>query len=63
MGIGVFGVVVQVLNIDCNELRALKIIYKSRLNEEETNIIKTESEILYKIRDKQNVVQFYQVNI
>ncbi|CDW90501.1 protein kinase domain containing protein [Stylonychia lemnae] len=61
LGVGVFGVVVLVTKIENNEQRALKIIYKSRLDIEETNVIKTESEILWRLRDKLNVVQFYQV--
>ena len=57
-----YGVVILVQNLleDC--LRALKIIYKSRLNEEECGVIKTESEILEKLKQQSNIVQFHQVS-
>ena len=61
LGVGVYGVVILVLNIQEDCLRALKIIYKGRLNEEETGVIKTESEILERMRSKPNIVNFCQV--
>eukprot|EP00347_Sterkiella_histriomuscorum_P023943 403332847 len=61
LGIGMFGVVILVINIKDQCQRALKIIYKTRLNDEETEVIKTESEILQKLRQKQNIVQFYKM--
>ena len=47
-----FGVVILVTNLSDKCLRALKIIYKTRISDEETDVIKTESEILYKLRQK-----------
>ena len=44
--------------------RALKIVYKSRLSDEELEILKQESEILQRLSvnsKKSNVVQSYQV--
>ena len=62
LGQGQFGVVLLVTNIADNEKRALKIIYKSRLHEQEIEIIRSESEILQKLITKTNIVQSFQVS-
>jgi serine/threonine protein kinase len=49
LGHGQYGVVLLVLNNIEKELRALKIVYKSRLSEEELEILRTESEILQRL--------------
>lgn len=46
LGHGAYGVVVLVLCLKSKQQRALKIVYKSRLSEEEQEILKQESEIL-----------------
>jgi serine/threonine protein kinase len=58
LGVGTFGVVMLVLNKETNEKCALKVIYKGRLVKEEVEVIRNESDILAKFRNKSNVVQF-----
>lgn len=64
LGHGSYGVVLLVLDIQLKEQRALKIVYKVRLSEDEQEILKQESEILQRLsanHTKSNVVQSYQV--
>jgi len=42
----------MVFNIEMQELRALKVIYKTRLCEEEIEILRVESEILQRLSIK-----------
>lgn len=62
LGHGQYGVVVLVLCLKSKHLRALKIVYKTRLSDEEQEILKQESEILQRIsanQQRSNVVQSY----
>jgi hypothetical protein len=58
--------VLLVLSLEAQETRALKVIYKTRLCDEELEILRFESEILQRLSIKQlksNVVLSYQVSL
>jgi hypothetical protein len=54
------------MSLEAQETRALKVIYKTRLCDEELEILRFESEILQRLSIKQlksNVVLSYQVTL
>lgn len=52
LGHGAYGVVLLVIHSETKLLKALKIVYKTRLSEGELEILKMESEILQRLSGK-----------